>query len=226
MHSMYRDRVVRCTEFILFPTHHMHCNCVFTYVTLHDASTGTQRRDISTAFPLHMAHHDSISTSLSTTVLYLSCHQHTHAFTSTFHALHPYISRTKFYATFIILLFLIFPTLPHSLPSHTPLSFNSIHYHTHFRLTLYYSIENLSFYNFYFLTSDFPFLFPIFILPLGGLDLATRLIKGVSCEIRHSHPDIELGTLSPVPGFKSWLLSIKNVSPRFFPFSFSSYSEY
>ena len=84
MHSMCRDRVVRCTEFILFPTHHMHCNCVFTYVTLHDASTGTQRRDNWTAFPPHMAHHDSISISLSATVLYLSCHQHAHAFTSTF----------------------------------------------------------------------------------------------------------------------------------------------
>jgi len=41
---------------------------------------------------------------------------------------------------------------------------------------------------------------------LGGLNMATRLIKSVINELKTSHPSIStLSTLSPIPDFKDWL---------------------
>jgi hypothetical protein len=46
----------------------------------------------------------------------------------------------------------------------------------------------------------------IYIFMLGGLDMATRLIKSVVHELKTSHPSIStLSTLSPIPDFKNWL---------------------
>ncbi len=41
---------------------------------------------------------------------------------------------------------------------------------------------------------------------LGGLDLGRRIIKAASSDVMKEFPSIKtLSTLSPVPGFKSWL---------------------
>jgi hypothetical protein len=59
---------------------------------------------------------------------------------------------------------------------------------------------------------------------LGGLDMATRLIKSVVNELKTSHPSISaLSTLSPIPDFKNWLKQFLEVFYCIHTYSHATY---